>query len=155
MNISIRKNSAVFTPPTIAVGDVETIEIELKNIGQILHKAVLQANGKTYVFDANNKIFINRADVDGVLVAELLDVDDTGKVLQKWSCEQLFILPIINDNEDALITERLFYKRYIANLLQTIEKLEQRVCSLEKNDFNGLVEEVEALKNGKFKILKF
>lgn len=155
MELGIRRNSAYYENTSVAVGDVDTIEIELHDLGKIKHKAVLLANGKSYAFNGN-KLSINKEDVDGVLVAELQDVDEiTGKVLQRWSCEQLFVLPISKDGEDTLITERLFYKKYIANLLQVVNKLEQRVAVLEKQNYKGLCADVESLKNGRFRVLKF
>ena len=155
MELEIRKNSAYYANTSMAVGDVETIELELKDLGKIKHKAVLLANGKTYVFQGN-KVFIDKADVDGVLVAELQDVDElTGKVLQRWNCEQLFILPIAKEGEDTLVAERLFFKKYTANLLQKIAVLEQKIARLEKHNFKQLFDDVEDLKNGKFRVLKF
>lgn len=148
ITLKIRPLSAYFVEKSITLADDEVLQIQIADKGRISGRIVMLCNGKSYIADDNKVVHIDRASLDVVNVFELQVRDESGKVLNRWATEGLYVAPMSTDYEnDRLITEREFYADLLTKYSEVNETLKEQVADLKNR--------VAALENGKFSILKF
>lgn len=148
ITLKIRPLSAYFVEKSVTLADDEVLQIQIADKGRISGRIVMLCNGKSYIADDNKVVHIDRASLDVVNVFELQVRDESGKVLNRWATEGLYVAPMSTDYEnDRLITEREFYADLLTKYSEVNETLKEQVADLKNR--------VAALENGKFSILKF
>lgn len=148
ITLKIRPLSAYFVEKSVTLADDEVLQVQIADKGRISGRIVMLCNGKSYIADDNKVVHIDRASLDVVNVFELQVRDESGKVLNRWATEGLYVAPMSTDYEnDRLITEREFYADLLTKYSEVNETLKEQVADLKNR--------VAALENGKFSILKF
>ena len=148
ITLKIRPLSAYFVEKSVTLADDEVLQVQISDKGRISGRIVMLCNGKSYIADDNKVVHIDRASLDVVNVFELQVRDESGKVLNRWATEGLYVAPMSTDYEnDRLITEREFYADLLTKYSEVNETLKEQVADLKNR--------VAALENGKFSILKF
>lgn len=148
ITLKIRPLSAYFVEKSVTLADDEVLQIQIADKGRISGRIIMLCNGKSYIADDNKIVHIDRASLDVVNVFELQVRDESGKVLNRWATEGLYVAPMSTDYEnDRLITEREFYAELLTKYSEVNETLKEQVADLKNR--------VAALENGKFSILKF
>lgn len=148
ITLKIRPLSAYFVEKSVTLADDEVLQIQIADKGRISGRIVMLCNGKSYIADENKVVHIDRAGLGVVNVFELQVRDESGKVLNRWATEGLYVAPMSTDYEnDRLITEREFYADLLTKYSEVNETLKEQVADLKNR--------VAALENGKFSILKF
>lgn len=148
ITLKIRPLSAYFVEKSVTLADDEVLQVQIADKGRISGRIVMLCNGKSYIADDDKVVHIDRASLDVVNVFELQVRDESGKVLNRWATEGLYVAPMSTDYEnDRLITEREFYAELLTKYSEVNETLKEQVADLKNR--------VAALENGKFSILKF
>lgn len=148
ITLKIRPLSAYFVEKSVTLADDEVLQIQIADKGRISGRIVMLCNGKSYIADDDKVVHIDRASLGVVNVFELQVRDESGKVLNRWATEGLYVAPMSTDYEnDRLITEREFYAELLTKYSEVNETLKEQVADLKNR--------VAALENGKFSILKF
>lgn len=148
ITLKIRPLSAYFVEKSVTLADDEVLQVQIADKGRISGRIVMLCNGKSYIADDDKVVHIDRASLDVVNVFELQVRDESGKVLNRWATEGLYVAPMSTDYEnDRLITEREFYADLLTKYSEVNETLKEQVADLKNR--------VAALENGKFSILKF
>lgn len=148
VTLKIRPLSAYFVEKSVTLADDEVLQIQIADKGRISGRIVMLCNGKSYIADDDKVVHIDRASLGVVNVFELQVRDESGKVLNRWATEGLYVAPMSTDYEnDRLITEREFYADLLTKYSEVNETLKEQVADLKNR--------VAALENGKFSILKF
>lgn len=148
ITLKIRPLSAYFVEKSVTLADDEVLQVQIADKGRISGRIVMLCNGKSYIADDDKIVHIDRASLGVVNVFELQVRDESGKVLNRWATEGLYVAPMSTDYEnDRLITEREFYADLLTKYSEVNETLKEQVADLKNR--------VAALENGKFSILKF
>ena len=147
IKLILRTSSAYYSQPRIVLADNEQLTIQLIDKGQVTQIPALVTSHGVYVFD-NGKLTLTAEQIGDCLTATVQDREaNSNKVISRWTCENLYRLPsTVGEESEELLTEREFYKNYIARLIEDITALQSEVESLTTR--------VYQLENGKFTLFK-